>query len=131
MGYVSYVVNSVMLVVATDPKDTPWHSLSVVACSGMSIGHKGMIYAAKTLAMTMVDLFEDEKLRDDIKSEFLERKGDYVYKGNFPYAPPPIYYKDYSIDNLRLTIYNVWCKRELHKVSMKLTVRTTYSFFRH
>jgi aminobenzoyl-glutamate utilization protein B len=94
VGDVSYVVPTVRLVVATAPKDTPWHSWAVVACSGMSIGHKGMIYAAKTLAMTMVDLFEDEKLRDDIKSEFLERKGDYVYNGIVPDGPPPIDYTD-------------------------------------
>ena len=56
----------------------------------MSIGHKGMLYAAKALSMTMVDLFEDSELREKVKEEFKERKGDYVYKGIVPDGPPPI-----------------------------------------
>ena len=88
------MVPTVRLIVATAPKDTPWHSWAVVACSGMSIGHKGMIYAAKALSMTMVHLFEDAKLREDVHKEFLERKGDYVYKGIVPEGPPPIDWTD-------------------------------------
>ena len=44
----------------TAPKGVPWHSWSVVASSGMSIGHKGMLHATKALGMTMVDIFKDE-----------------------------------------------------------------------
>ncbi|MFY0689624.1 MAG: amidohydrolase [Cyclobacteriaceae bacterium] len=90
VGDVSFVVPVIRLGVTTAPKDTPWHSWAVVACGGMSIGHKGMIHAAKALSMTMVDLFEDEKLRGEIKEEFKERKGDYVYKGMVPEGPPPL-----------------------------------------
>jgi aminobenzoyl-glutamate utilization protein B len=90
VGDVSFVVPVIRLSATTAPKDTPWHSWAVVACSGMSIGHKGMIYAAKALSMTMVDLFEDTKLREEVRREFLERKGDYVYKGMVPEGPPPI-----------------------------------------
>jgi aminobenzoyl-glutamate utilization protein B len=56
----------------------------------MSIGHKGMLYAAKALSMTLVDLFEKEKLREEIKEEFKERKGDYDYKGIVPDGPLPV-----------------------------------------
>jgi len=90
VGDVSFVVPTVRLRVTTAPKDTPWHSWAVVACGGMSIGHKGMIYASKALSMTMVDLFKDDKLRDEMKAEFKERKGDYVYKPIVPDGPPPI-----------------------------------------
>ena len=90
VGDVSFVVPTIRLSATTAPKGTPWHSWAVVACSGMSIGHKGMGYAAKALAMTMVDLFEDAKLLEDVKAEFKERKGDYVYKGIVPEGPPPI-----------------------------------------
>ena len=90
VGDVSFVVPTIRLGVTTAPKGTPWHSWAVVACGGMSIGHKGMIYGAKALSMTMVDLFEDEELRRKIKEEFLERKGDYVYQGMIPDGPPPI-----------------------------------------
>ena len=52
--------------------------------------HKGLVYASKALAMTMIDLYEDPELRTDVKAEFKERKGDYVYKGIVPDGPPPI-----------------------------------------
>ena len=68
----------------------PWHSWAVVACGGMSIGHKGMIYATKVLGMTLIDMFVDEKLRNKMKMEFTTRKGDYVYQALIPDGPPPI-----------------------------------------
>lgn len=90
VGDVSFVVPTVRLAATTAPNGTPWHSWAVVACGGMSIGHKGMSYASKAMAMTMIDLFEDEQLRKDMREEFLERKGDYEYKGILPPGPPPI-----------------------------------------
>jgi len=90
VGDVSFVVPVIRLGATTAPKGTPWHSWAVVACGGMSIGHKGMLYAAKALSMTMVDLFEDEELRQKVKAEFKERKEDYEYKGMIPEGPPPI-----------------------------------------
>ena len=90
VGDVSWVVPTVRLRVTTAPKDTPWHSWAVVACGGMSIGHKGMEQAAKALSMTMVDLFENKKLVETVKKEFKERKGSAVYKGMVPDGPPPI-----------------------------------------
>ena len=90
VGDVSFVVPTIRLSATTAPKGTPWHSWAVVACGGMSIGHKGMGYAAKSLAMTMVDLFENSDLREKVKTEFKERKGDYIYKPMIPDGPPPI-----------------------------------------
>jgi aminobenzoyl-glutamate utilization protein B len=90
VGDVSWVVPTIRLAATVAPTDTPWHSWAVVACGGMSIGHKGMIYASKALSMTMVDLYEDAKLREAVKAEFKERKGDYVYKGIVPDGPPPL-----------------------------------------
>ena len=94
VGDVSFVVPTIRMSATTAPKGTPWHSWAVVACSGMSIGHKGMGYAAKALAMTMVDLYEDADLLEAVKAEFKERKGDYVYKGIVPDGPPPLSGKD-------------------------------------
>ena len=90
VGDVSFIVPVVRLGVATAPKGTPWHSWAVVACGGMSIGHKGMLYAAKALGMTMVDMFTNPKLRAEVKAEFISRKGDYQYKGLLPEGPPPV-----------------------------------------
>lgn len=90
VGDISFVVPTIRLSATTAPKGTPWHSWAVVACGGMSIGHKGMAFAAKSLAMTMVDLYENEDLRARVKQEFKTRKGDYIYKGMLPEGPPPI-----------------------------------------
>ena len=69
VGDVSYNVPVVSLAATTAPKGVPWHSWSVVASSGMSIGHKGMMHAAKALGMTMIDIFKDKKLREEIKKD--------------------------------------------------------------
>ncbi len=90
VGDVSFIVPVVRLGVTTAPKGTPWHSWAVVASGGMSIGHKGMVYAAKALSMTAVDLFTDTKLLAAVKKEFKERKGDYQYEGLLPPGPPPL-----------------------------------------
>jgi aminobenzoyl-glutamate utilization protein B len=90
VGDVSWNVPNINLSVTTAPKDTPWHSWAVVACGGMSIGHKGMIYAAKAMAMTMVDLFDNPKLVEAVKAEYKERKGDEKYEPMIPEGPQPI-----------------------------------------
>ncbi|MFC3414646.1 amidohydrolase [Algoriphagus hitonicola] len=90
VGDVSWVAPTIRLSATTAPNGTPWHSWAVVAAGGMSIGHKGMAYAAKALSMTMVDLFQNPELVQQIKEEFKSKKGDYEYKGFVPDGPPPI-----------------------------------------
>ncbi len=89
VGDVSWNVPNINLSVTVAPKDTPWHSWAVVACGGMSIGHKGMVYASKALSMTAVDLFENQKLVEEVKAEFKTRKGNEIYKPMID-GPPPI-----------------------------------------
>lgn len=88
VGDVSWVVPTLHLSVTTAPQDVPWHSWAVVAPGGMSIGHRGMIYAAKALAATMVDLFEDERLRADIRGEFDRSTRGHTFKPYIPDGPP-------------------------------------------
>lgn len=90
VGDVSWNVPNINLGVTTAPEGTPWHSWAVVACGGMSIGHKGLTYAAKAMGMTMVDLFTDPKLVEQVKAEYLDRKGKEVYEAIVPEGPPPI-----------------------------------------
>jgi aminobenzoyl-glutamate utilization protein B len=56
---------------ATYSYGAPGHSWQVVACTGMSIGEKGMLVAAKTIAATAVDLYRTpatlERARADQK----------------------------------------------------------------
>jgi len=90
VGDVSYIVPEITLLATTAPYESPWHSWVVVACGGMSIGHKGMLFASKSLGTTMVDLFENEQLRKQIKDEFIKRKGKEVWKAMLPDGPPQV-----------------------------------------
>ncbi|NBO57790.1 MAG: hypothetical protein EBU73_02490 [Chitinophagia bacterium] len=90
VGDVSYIVPEITLNATTAPYKSPWHSWVVVACGGMSIGHKGMLFAAKSLGTTMVDLFENESLRKEIRAEFEKKKGNEVWKAMLPDGPPPV-----------------------------------------
>jgi len=90
VGDISWNVPEITLVTTTAPKGTAWHGWAVVSCGGMSIGHKGMLFSAKALSMTMVDLFTNEQLRKDIRTEFDKRKGNFIYKGYIPDGPAPV-----------------------------------------
>ncbi len=87
---VSWTVPTLNLSVATAPYDSPWHAWPVVATGGMSIGHKGMVYAAKSLAATMIDLFTDPDTRRAIRKEFNEDRKGQEYEGYLSDGPPPI-----------------------------------------
>ena len=88
---VSYVVPLAHLEAVCAPFEAPWDAWPVVACGGMSIGHKGMIHAAKTLATTLVDLFESEPVRRAIRKEFEEQTQGRQYKPLMPDRQPPIW----------------------------------------
>ena len=87
---VSWIVPTLHLSVTTAPDGAPWHAWPVVACGGMSIGHKGLAQAAKALAATMVDLFEDKDAVTRIQAEFKEKTKGQVYKPYIPDGPPPL-----------------------------------------
>jgi aminobenzoyl-glutamate utilization protein B len=90
VGDVSWIVPTLNLTVATSPKAAPWHAWPVVATGGMSIGHKGMIVASKTLAATMVDLYERPQAVREVRAEFERKRGDVVFKAYLPEGPPPL-----------------------------------------
>lgn len=90
VGDVSWLVPEVRLGVTTAPVGTPWHSWAVVACGGMSIGHKGMTYAGKALGLTAYDLFTSPETLQAMRQEFNERRGEAKYEAILPAAGPPI-----------------------------------------
>ena len=79
---------TIHLSVATAPIGVPWHGWSVVACGGMSIGHKGMILASKALAATMIDLFADPNNVKAVREEFAKKSEGVQYKAYIPPGPP-------------------------------------------
>ncbi|MFQ6004560.1 MAG: amidohydrolase [Woeseia sp.] len=91
---VSWIVPTVDLEVATAPVDIPWHSWGVVAASGSPMGHRGMQYAAKVLATTMIDLYVDPELLGPIREEFEKSTKGFIYKAYIPPGPPPVPARD-------------------------------------
>jgi aminobenzoyl-glutamate utilization protein B len=90
VGDISWVVPTLHFSVTTAPFDAPWHAWPVVATGGMSIGHKGMTLAAKAIAATAVDLFDDAEARAAIRKEFESQTKGHVYRPYIPDGPPPV-----------------------------------------
>jgi aminobenzoyl-glutamate utilization protein B len=91
---VSWVVPTVGLRTATWVPGTAAHSWQAVAAGGTSIGEKGMIVAAKTMAMTAVDLFTRPELLAAAKAEQTKRQGPgFVYRSLVGDRPPPLDYR--------------------------------------
>ena len=91
---VSWVVPYAEFNAATWVPGTPAHSWQAVACGGMSIGLKGMAVAAKTLAMTAVDILEDPSIVDKAKQELREAQGpDFEYEPLLGDRKPPLDYR--------------------------------------
>jgi aminobenzoyl-glutamate utilization protein B len=94
VGDVSYAVPTVGMTSATWVTGTPAHSWQATACGGTDIGAKGMMVAAKTMALTAIDLFTTPALIQRAKEEFRERKGDYQYKALLGDRKPALNYRD-------------------------------------
>lgn len=94
VGDVSYVVPTVGLLAATWVPGTPAHSWQAVACSGQEIGSKGLMVAAKTMALTAIDLFSDADLRARAQAELKQQVGSYVYKPLLGDRKPALNYRD-------------------------------------
>jgi len=95
VGDVSWVVPTAGLGTATWVPGTAAHSWQAVAAGGMSIGHKGMINAAKVLAMTAYDLFMDRELIELGKADLENRRGkNFKYEALLGNRPPPLDYRN-------------------------------------
>jgi aminobenzoyl-glutamate utilization protein B len=80
---------------ATFVPGSPGHSWQSTACAGMSIGHKGMMNAAKVLALSALDLLTDPREVAAAKKSFAERKGKQEYRSRLPAEQkPPLNYRD-------------------------------------
>lgn len=89
VGDVSWNVPTAGLSIATSARGVPGHSWSTVACAGSPIGTRGSIVAAKVLATTVVDIFEQPGKVAEAKADFERRKGTVAYKVMLPIGPAP------------------------------------------
>jgi aminobenzoyl-glutamate utilization protein B len=81
---VSWVVPTGQVTTACFVLGTPGHSWANTATSGMSIGHKGMIHAAKALAVTAAQLVLNPDLIDAAKAEFSQSTANRPYQSPIP-----------------------------------------------
>ena len=94
VGDVSYVVPTVGLYAATWVPGTAAHSWQAVACGGTSMGIKGMMVAAKTMALTGIDLLSDPLLITTAKDEQIKNVGTYKYEALLGDREPALNYRD-------------------------------------
>jgi len=76
VGDVSWLVPTAGMSAATWVPGTSAHSWQAVAAGGMSIGHKGMMVAAKTMALSAIDLYQMPDVLTAANKELKERQGD-------------------------------------------------------
>ncbi len=70
VGDVSYITPLSMLWTATSSTDAAGHSWGMTACVGSTIGHKGMLHGAKTMALVSADLLSDPAHLKKARKEF-------------------------------------------------------------
>ena len=94
VGDVSWVVPTAGLSTATWVPGTAAHSWQAVAAGGTSIGYKGMMMAAKTLALSMMDVYTNPTSIDNAWKEFRGRTGEnFKYEALIGDRPPALDYR--------------------------------------
>jgi len=95
VGDVSWIVPTAALDTATFVPGVPAHSWQSTACAGMSIGRKGMVVAAKTLALSAMDLFTDPEQVKAARASFDQRRAGHEYRSRIPAdQKPPLDYRE-------------------------------------
>lgn len=94
VGDISWTVPTVGMAAATWVPGTGAHSWQAVAAGGTTIGEKGMIVAAKTIALTAIELFNSPKTLAAAKIEFDSKRGaDFKYEALLGDREPPLDYR--------------------------------------
>jgi aminobenzoyl-glutamate utilization protein B len=95
VGDVSWIVPTAEFRAATYVPGTPGHSWQSTACTGYSIGRKGMLIAAKTLALSALELFQNQSLIEAAKADFNKRRSGFEYRSRIPAnQKAPLNYRD-------------------------------------
>jgi aminobenzoyl-glutamate utilization protein B len=94
VGDVSWNVPTIGFTAATFVPGVVPHTWQAAASAGMSIGQKGMIVAAKAVALTGADLFSNRQLILDAKADFRRRLEGKTYRSVIPAGQnPPLDYR--------------------------------------
>lgn len=93
-GDISWIVPTGHIGAATFVPGVSAHTWQATACSGSSIGRKGMMVAAKTIALSALDLLENPAQLGGIRAEFEQRRKGTDYKSLIPVgSKPPLNYR--------------------------------------
>ena len=84
VGDVSYVCPTVQFKGLTEVAGTPAHTWQWTAQGKSSIAHKGMIFSAKVMAATAIDMYEDPAKIEAAKKELNNRLGGGKYECGIP-----------------------------------------------
>ena len=84
VGDVSWITPLTMFRTACFATGASGHSWGITATSGMSIGHKGMLHAAKIMALVAADLYSDPEHLKAARKEFEEKTQDNPYRCPIP-----------------------------------------------
>ncbi len=88
---VSWVTPTAQFTTACDALGTAGHSWQFTAASGMGIGHKGMLAAAKIMALAAEEFYKKPELVEKAKEEFAAVVAAEPYKSPLPdNAVPPV-----------------------------------------
>ena len=79
VGDVSWVAPTMEFTTSTYVLGTGAHSWQVVACSGAGIGHKSLLFAARTMAGSAIDLLTKPDLLKRTQDEFEKRRAGRKY----------------------------------------------------
>lgn len=89
VGDVSWIAPTMEFGTATGLIGDPGHSWQTVAVCGMSISHKSMLFAAKTIAGSALDLLTKPEQLKAVKDEFRRRLMGRRYKSPIPDGVKP------------------------------------------
>jgi aminobenzoyl-glutamate utilization protein B len=84
VGDISWHIPTGGLTTACFAAGSPGHSWQNTAAIGSPIGHKGLLVAAKVLAMSAVDLLQDEKTLKEARADLDKRLGGRKYTTRIP-----------------------------------------------
>jgi aminobenzoyl-glutamate utilization protein B len=94
VGDVSWHIPTIGFSAATFVPGVSAHTWQAAACAGMSIGQRGMVIAAKAIAITAADLFADPRLVQDAKADFASKMKGKTYRSQIPEGQkPPLDYR--------------------------------------
>jgi aminobenzoyl-glutamate utilization protein B len=89
VGDVSWVTPTGQVTTTCMALGTPSHSWQLVAQAGMGIGHQGMIYAAKVMALAALEFMQKPERLKAARDEFERRLGETPYISPLPEGVKP------------------------------------------